>query len=222
MADFENSMMDESFAASEAADDQSHGMTASATVGTRRQANGTIGSVYSGNKIRHLKKDDGIPLWRKDIQYQFLKLVFEDKTPVFTRYPDGQKGMDFADVYINAMARSSKTSKILKDKLQNDKPAAINMAMVCLLVNFGRMNTTLNCTLPAMPQHYFTFVLIAIVLVSSLPRNACSTPNLPLDPLTTSASGFQCLQAAAGCSSSQVHSQGRLGGCRPTEYTGKD
>jgi hypothetical protein len=34
------------------------------------------------------------------IQYQFLKLVFEDKTPVFTRYPDGQKGMDFADVYI--------------------------------------------------------------------------------------------------------------------------
>ncbi|THC89271.1 hypothetical protein EYZ11_011279 [Aspergillus tanneri] len=114
------------------------------TVGTRRQANGTIGSVYSGNKIRHLKKEDGIPLWRKDIQYQFLKLVFEDKTPVFSRWPDGQKGFDFADVYIDAMARSSKTSKILKDKLQNDKQAAISMAMVCLLVNFGRMNTTLN------------------------------------------------------------------------------
>ncbi|KAJ5320241.1 hypothetical protein N7508_000524 [Penicillium antarcticum] len=145
MADMDHSMMDESFAMSEAADDQNHaGLTASATVGTRRQANGTIGSVYSGNKIRHLKKEDGIPLWRKDIQYQFLKLVFEDKTPVFTRYPDGQKGMDFADVYIDAMARSSKTSKILKDKLQNDKPAAISMAMVCLLVNFGRMNTTLN------------------------------------------------------------------------------
>ncbi|KAJ6064099.1 hypothetical protein N7499_012779 [Penicillium canescens] len=145
MADMDQSMMDESFAMSEAADDQNNGgLTASATVGTRRQANGTIGSVYSGNKIRHLKKEDGIPLWRKDIQYQFLKLVFEDKTPVFTRYPDGQKGMDFADVYIDAMARSSKTSKILKDKLQNDKPAAISMAMVCLLVNFGRMNTTLN------------------------------------------------------------------------------
>jgi Ino eighty subunit 1 len=145
MADIENSMMDESFAVSEAADDGTN-MTASATVGTRRQANGTIGSVYSGNKIRHLKKEDGIPLWRKDIQYQFLKLVFEDKTPAFTRWPDGQKGLDFADVYIDAMARSSKTSKILKDKLQSDKPAAINMAMVCLLVNFGRMNTTLNCT----------------------------------------------------------------------------
>ncbi|PGG96568.1 ino eighty subunit 1 [Blastomyces parvus] len=121
-----------------------HSTTASATVGIRRQANGTIGSVYSGNKIRHLKKDDGIPLWRKDIQYAFLKLVFEDKTPVFTRLSDGAKGLDFADIYIDAMARSSKTSKILKDKLQNDKAAAISMAMVCLLVNFGRMNTTLN------------------------------------------------------------------------------
>lgn len=119
--------------------------TANVTVGTRRQANGTIGSVYSGNKIKHLKKEDGIPLWRKDIQYQFLKLVFEDRTKVFTRQSDGQKGMDFADIYMDAMARSSKTSKILKDKLQNDKPAAISMAMVCLLVNFGRMNTTLNC-----------------------------------------------------------------------------
>ncbi|KAJ6172019.1 hypothetical protein N7470_001086 [Penicillium chermesinum] len=135
--------VDESFAASEVADD-GHGMTASATVGTRRQPNGTIGSVYSGNKIRHLKKEDGIPLWRKDIQHQFLQLVFEDKTPAFTRYPDGEKNLDFADIYIDAMARSSKTSKILKDKLQNDKPAAISMAMVCLLVNFGRMNTTLN------------------------------------------------------------------------------
>ncbi|KAI9370777.1 hypothetical protein BJX61DRAFT_535352 [Aspergillus egyptiacus] len=132
---------DESFAQSETHDEQQiHNMT----VGTRRQPNGTIGSVYSGNKIRHLKKEDGIPLWRKDIQHQFLKLVFEDKTPAFTRWPDGQKGLDFADIYIDAMARSSKTSKILKDKLQSDKQAAISMAMVCLLVNFGRMNTTLN------------------------------------------------------------------------------
>ncbi|KAE8351913.1 hypothetical protein BDV28DRAFT_158353 [Aspergillus coremiiformis] len=111
---------DDSFVQSELQDEQ---QTHNMTVGTRRQANGTIGSVYSGNKIRHLKKEDGIPLWRKDIQYQFLKLVFEDKTPVFTRWPDGQKGLDFAD---------------------NDKQAAISMAMVCLLVNFGRMNTTLN------------------------------------------------------------------------------
>ena len=147
MAEVENSSVlaaDESFAPSEGVPDDLY-QTGNVTVGTRRQANGTIGSVYSGNKIKHLKKEDGIPLWRKDIQHQFLKLVFEDRTKVFTRQSDKQTNMDFADIYMDAMARSSKTSKILKDKLQNDKPAALSMAMVCLLVNFGRMNTTLNC-----------------------------------------------------------------------------
>ena len=124
--------------------DPKHPSSAATTVGTRRQANGTIGSVYSGNKIRHLKKDDGVPLWRKDIQYEFLRAVFEDKTAVFTRASDGQEDCNFADIYIDAMARSSKTSKVLKDKLQSDRAAAQNMAMICLLVNVGRMNTTLN------------------------------------------------------------------------------
>src|SRR5271170_390221 len=117
---------------------------AATTIGTRRQANGTIGTVYSGNKIGHIKKDDGVPLWRKDIQYEFLQSVFEDKTAVFTRVSDGEQGCNFADIYIDAMARSSKTSKVLKDRLQTDREAAQNMAMICLLVNVGRMNTTLN------------------------------------------------------------------------------
>ena len=121
----------------------SHTMT---VAHTRRNANGTIGSVYSGNKIRHLKKEDGIPLWRKDIQLNFLECVFGDDNAVFTKAYDGTPGHTFADVYVDAMARSSKTSKILKEKLLADRGAAMHMAMVCLLVNVGRMNTTLNCT----------------------------------------------------------------------------
>ena len=120
----------------------SHTMT---VAHSRRNANGTIGSVYSGNKIRHLKKDDGIPLWRKDIQFSFLRAVFEDQTRVFTRVDDGTPGHTFSEIYIAAMARSSKTSKILREKLLTEHEAATNMAMVCLLVNVGRMNTTLNC-----------------------------------------------------------------------------
>lgn len=106
-----------------------------------------VSSVYSGNKIKHLKKEDGIPLWRKDIQYDFLCHVFYDKTPCFTKYSDDTKGHTFAEVYVDAMAKSSKTSKILKEKLLQDQEGAISMAMVCLLVNVGRMNTTLNCML---------------------------------------------------------------------------
>jgi len=117
----------------------------STTQTTRRNANGSVSSVYSGNKIKHLKKEDGVPLWRKDIQYDFLQLVFGDEQRVFTQYSDKTKGHTFAEIYIDAMAKSSKTSKILKEKLAQDQDSAISMAMVCLLVNVGRMNTTLNC-----------------------------------------------------------------------------
>lgn len=118
----------------------------STTTTIRRNANGSVSSVYSGNKIRHLKKEDGVPLWRKDIQYDFLRDVFEDTQTVFHKASDKSPGHTFADIYLDAMAKSSKCSKILKEKLLSDRPAAVNMAMVCLLVNVGRMNTTLNCT----------------------------------------------------------------------------
>ena len=139
----------------------SHTMT---VAHTRRNANGTIGSVYSGNKIRHLKKEDGIPLWRRDIQFAFLRCVFEDQTRVFTMASDGSTGHTFVDIYIDAMARSSKTSRILKDKLMTDRTAALNMAMVCLLVNVGRMNTTLNCE-----QQLFLSNTVPPLTVRSLP-----------------------------------------------------
>ncbi|KAF4554074.1 Ino eighty subunit 1-like protein [Elsinoe fawcettii] len=111
---------------------------------TRRNANGSVSSVFSGNKIRHLKKEDGVPLWRKDIQYEFLQAIFEDQQKVFTRVSDRSYGHTFAEVYIDTLAQSSKTSKILKEKLVQDHASALTMAMVCLLVNVGRMNTTLN------------------------------------------------------------------------------
>lgn len=97
-------------------------------------------------KIRHLKKNDGEPLWREDIQYDFLKAVFDDEQKVFTNSfePDRLGKQCFADLYIDTMSRSSKTSKVLRDKLLSDRDAAKGMAMVCLLVNIGRMNTTLN------------------------------------------------------------------------------
>jgi hypothetical protein len=182
----------------------------STTTTTRRNANGTLSSVYSGNKIRHLKKEDGVPLWRKDIQYDFLKAVFDNDLKVFTKASDGSKGYTFADVYLDAMAKSSKTSKILKDKLLTDKPAGINMAMVCLLVNVGRMNTTLNCsfiTNPAAPTD-----------VPSLPRDASSAADVPFNSLPAGAPGPERLQAAAGCPSPKVHSQGRQRGHRAAQH----
>lgn len=105
----------------------------------------TTNQVSHNSKLKHLKKEDGIPLWRKDIQYDFLNGVLHDKTRCFTNYSEGTKNHTFAEVYVDAMAKSSKCSRILKEKLLQDQEGAITMAMVCLLVNIGRMNTTLNC-----------------------------------------------------------------------------
>lgn len=108
--------------------------------------NKDTGSQPQIGKIRHLKKEDGEPLWRADIQYDFLKAVFDNEQAVFTNSyePERLGRQNFADLYIDTMSRSSKTSKVLRDKLLSDREAAKGMAMVCLLVNMGRMNTTLN------------------------------------------------------------------------------
>lgn len=117
----------------------------------RGKGKGSQGKDASGQqqigKIRHLKKEDGEPLWREDIQYDFLKAVFDNEAKVFTNSyePEKMEKQNFADLYIDTMSRSTKTSKVLRDKLLSDREAAKGMAMVCLLVNMGRMNTTLNC-----------------------------------------------------------------------------
>jgi Ino eighty subunit 1 len=81
-----------------------------------------------------------------DIQFDFLKAIFDNEMEVFTNsYDPDLPKQNFADLYIDTMARSTKTSKVLRDKLLSDREAAKGMAMVCLLVNVGRMNTTLNC-----------------------------------------------------------------------------
>lgn len=137
-----------------------------AAKGATAQKETTAGAGYSGHKVRHLKKDDGEPLWRADIQYEFLWNIFDDETKCFTNSYDPELGpQSFAELYIDAMARSSKTSKILRDKLMSEHEPAKNMAMVCLLVNLGRMNTTLNCKL-----HLANLITALLTNAQSFPR----------------------------------------------------
>lgn len=104
----------------------------------------TFQTLLTATKLHHLKKKDGEPFWRVDIQYEFLRAIFYNDQEVFTNAYDGTSGHTFADIYIDAMTRSSKCSKVLREKMLSDKEGTLNMAMVCLLVNVGRMNTTLN------------------------------------------------------------------------------
>jgi Ino eighty subunit 1 len=75
-------------------------------------------------KLPHLKKEDGEPFWRVDIQYDFLKAIFDDDRPVFTNPYEAHLKHNFADLYIDTMSRSSKCSKVLRDKLLSDRESA--------------------------------------------------------------------------------------------------
>ncbi|CAN3366646.1 hypothetical protein DICA2_F03928 [Diutina catenulata] len=103
-------------------------------------------------KSRHLKKADGEPFWRKDIQYDFLAAVFADPTACFSNYfaqtdipmANNAPRVSFAELYIRTIAESSKCSKVLKERLLRDRDMGESVAKVTLLVNAGRMNTTIN------------------------------------------------------------------------------
>ncbi|OBA20002.1 hypothetical protein METBIDRAFT_16572, partial [Metschnikowia bicuspidata var. bicuspidata NRRL YB-4993] len=102
--------------------------------------------------LKYLKKTDGEPFWRRDIQHDFLEELFGDQLKVFTNYfppsdienaANGPK-LTFAELYVRTLAESSKSSRILSERLIRDSEVGILVSKVCLLVNAGRMNTTIN------------------------------------------------------------------------------
>jgi len=117
--------------------------------------------------FKHLKKSDGEPFWRKDIQYEFLHELFTDKLQVFTNsfphceVPNAANGpkLTFAELYVRTLAESLKSSKVLRERLIKDTEMGIAVSKVCLLVNAGRMNTTVNFV-PDMRSALRTYHLI--------------------------------------------------------------
>ena len=99
-----------------------------------------------------LKRADGEAFWRRDIQYDFLKELFDDKTACFTNTfsesnianCNNNLKITFGELYIRTLAESNKSSRVLKEKLIRDVELGKAVAKVCILVNVGRMNTTIN------------------------------------------------------------------------------
>lgn len=98
-----------------------------------------------------LKRADGEPLNRVDIQYDVLHAIFTDPTCAFTSpYPSTADGaahdakVSFHDLYIQTIMNSPKATKVLKDKMVESTEFAEDFAMLALLVNVGRINTTMS------------------------------------------------------------------------------
>lgn len=101
---------------------------------------------YLGRKTLPIKRADGEPLTREDIQYDLLYFIFADPHQVFVDYmAPGKPHVNFCDLYVNALFNSSKCSKVLKDKMVDTPEFAIEFAKIALLTNVGRINTTMAC-----------------------------------------------------------------------------
>lgn len=136
--------------------------------------------------FKHLKKADGEPFWRKDIQYDFLHELFTDEHRVFTNNfahcevanaANGPK-LTFSELYVRTLAELLKSSKVLRERLIRDSDMGLAVSKVCLLVNAGRMNTTVNFV-PDMRLALRTYHLIpSLQETPDGPRPLQDTPRL--------------------------------------------
>jgi Ino eighty subunit 1 len=107
-------------------------------------------------RVIPIKRADGEPLTRADIQYDLLQAIFDDPQEVFTNpyFPHGTEAggkFCFRNLYINSILHSPKATKALKDKMNESSEFALDFAMLSLLVNVGRVNTTMSCECVRVP-----------------------------------------------------------------------
>ncbi|KIM48014.1 hypothetical protein M413DRAFT_439710 [Hebeloma cylindrosporum] len=100
-------------------------------------------------RVIPIKRADGEPLTRVDIQHDLLQAIFDDPQEVFSNpYPpnDTEAGakLCFRNLYLKAILHSPKATKALKDKMNESSEFALDFAMLSLLVNVGRVNTTMS------------------------------------------------------------------------------
>ncbi|KAF8167905.1 hypothetical protein B0H34DRAFT_683618 [Crassisporium funariophilum] len=100
-------------------------------------------------RVVALKRVDGEPLTRADVQYDLLEAIFADTHQVFSDpYHAGDAEplgkLTFRDLYIKSILYSPKATKALKDKMSESPIFALDFAMLSLLVNVGRVNTTMS------------------------------------------------------------------------------
>ena len=101
---------------------------------------------YLGRKTLPIKRADAEPLTREDLQYDLLYFIFADPTRAFVdSMAPGKPLVNFCDLYVNALFNSNKCSKVLKDKMLQSPQFATDFAMLALLANTGRINTTMSC-----------------------------------------------------------------------------
>ncbi|KAF9454898.1 hypothetical protein P691DRAFT_780266 [Macrolepiota fuliginosa MF-IS2] len=100
-------------------------------------------------RVIPIKRVEGEPLTRSDLQYDVLHTIFSDTHAVFTNpWPNPEDPastkLTFRNLYIKTLLNSTKATKAFRDKLAESDIFAEDFSMIALLVNVGRINTTMS------------------------------------------------------------------------------
>ena len=107
----------------------------------------------------YVKRNDSEFLSRSDLQYDLLLHIFSDQHAVFTNpHVAATEGdqveakITFRELYVNTLIRSPRASKVVREKMLETPDFATDFAMLALLANVGRINTTMACEFPEYAQ----------------------------------------------------------------------
>lgn len=110
--------------------------------------------IHVNRASQNLKKKDGEPLVRYDLQWDLLVYLFTNVAFRFTPpsyvsetaplFPT-DRTWSFAELYLDCLSNSIRAPKNLKEKMADSTEYAVNFGKLSLLINCGRMNTTLAC-----------------------------------------------------------------------------
>ncbi|CCD26107.2 Ies1p NDAI_0G03300 [Naumovozyma dairenensis CBS 421] len=100
-----------------------------------------------------------------DKLYDARKFIFNDK-------------LTFSQLYLLTIATSSKCSKILRDKLLIDPQIAFSTCILSLLVNIGKLNTTINFYVEMTSQLRTFHSVPSLQCHSTDPKSLQDTPRL--------------------------------------------
>ncbi|AET41135.1 Ies1p Ecym_7297 [Eremothecium cymbalariae DBVPG len=121
----------------------------------------------------------------------------------------GNEKLTFSQLYVLTIASSKKCSKILRDKLLFDHQVAFSTCVLSLLVNFGRLNTTVNF-FPEMTSQLRTFHSIPCLQHQTRdPKSLQDTPRIK-SILKTIPTGQEPLKLSLWYSSSERQFQVNL------------
>lgn len=125
-------------------------------------------------KTLAVKRVDGEPLTRVDLQYDMLYHIFADKHAVFSdpyttiRGDPAGTRVTFRDLYVNALIHSPRCSKASRDKIRESPEFGNEFAMISLLSNVGRINTTMACECYTCIPHPHLSMLLSYTMTQSV------------------------------------------------------